>query len=183
MYCPNCNKAFPDNHAFCDSCGGKLVNEHANAAPPVNTSYQTPSYSPQPSYSAPAPAYANAGAPPKNDTVSFGTWFGIFVLGIVPFFIGLVVVLAILVGNILSFIYGTLDLSSPLPIIFFVLTLVYFILLLVWAFGGSKKRSLKNYARATLLMSVILIILGIIAYFVLNQYITDILSNYNLNLY
>ena len=182
MYCQNCNKTFPDNHTFCDTCGGKLVNEPASAAAPVNAGYQqTPVYAPQPAYT--APAYPNAVAPQRNETISFGAWFGISVLGIVPFFMGLVMVLVILVGSILSFIAGTLDLSNPLSIIFFVLTLLYFILLLIWAFGGSRKRSLKNYARATLLMSVILIVLGIIAYLVLNQYITDILSNYNLNLY
>jgi predicted amidophosphoribosyltransferase len=29
MYCPNCKKTFPEDHAFCDSCGSKLVEGQA----------------------------------------------------------------------------------------------------------------------------------------------------------
>ena len=41
-------------------------------------------------------------------------------------------------------------------------TLIYLIMLFVWAFGGTDKISLKNYAKATLLLITIGIAIGII---------------------
>lgn len=42
--------------------------------------------------------------------------------------------------------------------------LIYIIMLFVWAFGDTKKKTLKNFARATLLISAILIVLAILAF-------------------
>ncbi|MEG0770717.1 MAG: hypothetical protein RR436_02350 [Clostridia bacterium] len=47
-------------------------------------------------------------------------------------------------------------------------TVIYLILILVWAFGGTKKVSLKNYARANLLLILIAGVLLVGLYFALN---------------
>jgi hypothetical protein len=194
MYCPNCQKAFPDGHAFCDSCGGILVENQPEAAvqapiqdapvqeTPVQNVYQAPppppppAYNPQPS-PAPAytaPAYAGAPAPQKKEAVSFGVWFIVSLIGIVPFFFGLVSVLAIVVGTVLTLISGASVEMNPIGLALTALTLLYFLVLLIWALGGARKRTLRSYARATLLVSAILIVLMIAGYFILKDYIMNL---------
>jgi hypothetical protein len=54
--------------------------------------------------------------------------------------------------------------------------LVNLIMLFVWAFGSSTKISLKNYARASLILMLIGIVLAIIFSLVLGSAITGIIS-------
>lgn len=49
----------------------------------------------------------------------------------------------------------------------FIGTLIYLIMLFVWAFGSTPKRSLKNFAKAQLILMLIGLILGIIAFVIM----------------
>ena len=56
--------------------------------------------------------------------------------------------------------------------------LVNFILLLVWSFGGSVNQNKKNYARATLLLMVIAIVLSIVFGGVLTGLLSSMIRGY-----
>lgn len=184
MYCQNCNKSFTDDFAFCDTCGGKLEKEHVVETaqpiaqnpvtppvtpPPVQPTYQ---YTQAPSPSGYAPTSHQVPVAEENQkiskTVSFGTWMGIHFLNIIPFMFGVFYTIAIIISTI-----TTLDSANPLGIAFLAFAVFYVILLLVWAIGKPKARSLKNYAKATLLMTLIVIILMVILYFVLRDIVMD----------
>lgn len=144
MYCPTCNKAFPDNHTFCDTCGGKLANELGSAPqPPVqNVSYhQNAGYQQPPSYAPPMNTYANA---PANETITTIGWIGYFILFGIP--------------------------------------IVGFIALLVLAFGHPKKKSIKGYARAVLILMIIGIIIGVVVALMLPNLIDFLYENYDIDL-
>lgn len=193
MYCSNCNKTFTDDLAFCDTCGGRLEKEQvAETVQPVTPTpvAQTPVAPPvTPPPAAPAqPTYQYTQAPPTgytapsyqapvaeenkkiSKTVSFGTWMGIHFLNIIPFMFGVIYTIAIIIATLTS-----LDNINPLGIAFLAFAVFYVILLLVWAIGKPKARSLKNYAKATLLMTLIVIILIAILYFVLRDMVMDII--------
>lgn len=140
MYCPNCNKTFPDSHVFCDNCGGKLVNGNGNASPqpPVQNYQPAPAYNPAPGYAPPANKY------PTNETVSTIGWVGYFILFAIP--------------------------------------LIGFITMLVLAFGNPKKKSVRNYARAVLIMAVIGIVLGAVTYFFMWDTIVDTFYNLGIDI-
>lgn len=46
-------------------------------------------------------------------------------------------------------------------------SLIYLVMLFVWAFGNTPKRSLKNFAKAQLVLMLIALILGIIAFIIM----------------
>ena len=75
---------------------------------------------------------------------------------------------------------------SPVSIAFFVFALFYVILLFVWAFGKPKARSLKNYAKATLLLTLIVILLVVISALLLGDFIMDLVpegfNNFDFNM-
>ena len=172
MYCSNCNKSFSDDFSFCDTCGGKLEKENITetfqpvtpevstpqpeyqpAPPPI---YQAPPAAPTPTY-APQPPQADAVNDKQSKTVSFGTWLGILFLNIIPFTFGVIYTIAAILATLLS-----LDNLTPASIVFFAFALFYVILLFIWAFGKPKARSLKNYAKATLLLTLIVIVLVVV---------------------
>ncbi len=189
MYCPNCNKSLSDDFTFCDTCGGKLENEQiAETEQPVAQNPSTPPITPPPV--APAqPTYQFTQSPPSghapidnqapvaeenkktSKTVSFGTWMGIHFLNIIPFSFGVFYTIAIIISTL-----STLDQANPLGIAFLAFAVFYVILLLIWAIAKPKARSLKNYAKATLLMTLIVIILMIILYFVLKDVVMDYIN-------
>jgi len=197
MYCTNCNKSFSDDFSFCDTCGGKLEKKiSAEAFQPETTQPAVdsqpelqPAPPPSPTYQAPPPAPTYTPAAPQTDavddkqskTVSFGAWLGILFLNIIPFTIGVIYTIVVIVATILSF-----DDATPVGIAFFAFALFYVILLFVWAFGKPKARSLKNYAKATLLLAVIVIILVVIGSLLIGDYIKDLipegLDNFNFDL-
>ncbi len=195
MYCSNCNKSFSDDFSFCDSCGGKLEKENITEAfQPVTPEAAAPSQpeyqpAPTPIYQAPPAAPIYAPAPPQaavvNDkqskTVSFGTWLGILFLNIIPFSFGVIYTIAAILATLLS-----LDNLTPASIVFFAFALFYVILLFIWAFGKPKARSLKNYAKATLLLTLIVIVLVVVGSLIWGKYIMDYVpegfENFNFNM-
>lgn len=199
MYCSNCNKSFSDQFSFCDNCGGKLekgngteTNQIVTPQPsapyqPENQSNPTPN--PTPTYQAPAvpPTYAPqphqtgiTEQPNKklSKTVSFGTWIGIIFLNIIPFIFSVIITLSIIISNIYML---RLKIIEPVYIALLAFALFYIILLFVWAFGKPKARSLKNYASATLLMTLLVIILMAVVYFVVrdSDVVTQFVSDFN----
>jgi len=46
-------------------------------------------------------------------------------------------------------------------------SLIYLVMLFVWAFGNTPKRSLKNFAKAQLVLMLVGLILGIIAFIIM----------------
>ncbi len=190
MYCTNCNKSFTDDYSFCDTCGGKLekTNETEAFQPvaPQPVAPSQPEYrpNPTPTYQAPpaAPTYPSQ-APVVNNkqskTVSVGAWIGILFLNIIPFIFGVIYTLAVIVSTLLN-----LDNITPVTIAFLAFAVFYIILLFVWAFGNPKARSLKNFAKATLIMTVLIVLLVIISYFTLGDSINEMvpqLENFDFN--
>lgn len=190
MYCQNCNKSFSDDYSFCDTCGGKLEKENiAEISQSVDTTPVAPlepdiQPEPQPSPIQPAPV-GFAPPPPQpqpqpivepqqnnkqSKTVSFGAWMGILFLNIIPVMFGVFYTLGVIIGSL-----SALDNINPIGIAFLAFAVLYIILLFVWAFGKPKARSLKNYAKATLLMSLIVIIIGIVGFFLLRDAVMDML--------
>lgn len=193
MYCPNCNKTYTDEFAFCENCGTKLEKEQVaeQVQQPADPIPETPQVAPTP-IAPPPPAssqatYQSTMTPPpvaqsnqapvaeENDklskTVSFGTWMGIHFLNIVPFIFGVIYTFAILFSTPVA-----LQKADPVTIGFLAFTVFYVILLLVWAIGKPKARSLKNYAKATLLMTLIVIVLVIIMVFVVRDRINEVID-------
>lgn len=193
MYCANCNKSFTDEYSFCDTCGGKLEKENGTEASqpvtPQPTTYSQPEYQPTPTYQAPpaAPVYAPqttqelAVNDKQSKTVSFGAWIGIIFINIIPFTFGVLYTILAIVATLTN-----LDNLTPVSIAFFAFALFYIVLLFVWAFGKPKARSLKNYAKATLIMTIIVILIVVISAIVLGDYIMDLVpeefNNFNFDM-
>ena len=60
-----------------------------------------------------------------------------------------------------------------LNIIPFVGTLIYIVLMFIWAFGDTRKKSLKTYAKSQLIIFLICIVLGLIIIFSVNTFSFD----------
>lgn len=54
------------------------------------------------------------------------------------------------------------------------------VMLFVWSFGGSFNRNTRNFARATLIYALLLIVLTIVGYFTIWASLSSILSDFNL---
>lgn len=187
MYCPNCNKTFADEFTFCDTCGAKLEREQvAETVQPADYKPETPPVSPPPA--APSqPTYQYTQTPPPaapvyqspaaeenkkiSKTVSFGTWMGIHFLNI-SFMFSVLYSVIVIIG-----IPNAISNPDPIGLVILALTVLYVILLLVWAIGKPKARSLKNYAKATLLMALIVIVIMVILLFVVREKVMDIIEN------
>lgn len=140
MNCNNCGANLPEGVKFCPRCGSAVeASYEANPydygnARSASDNYQGGSQPPYP----PQPEPINYGAyqQPVNTYQSMPQTD--------------LTDLPVTVGSWIG-----VFLISCLP-------LVNLIMLFVWAFSSSTKKSLKNYARAMLIMSLIGIVLGII---------------------
>jgi amino acid transporter len=192
MYCPNCNKTYTDEVTFCENCGSKLEKEQvAEPIKPADPIPQAPQVAPTPiapppqassqaTYQAtmtPPPVAQSYQAPVAEEnsklskTVSFGTWMGIHFLNIIPFIFSVIYTFAILFSTPTA-----IQQAQPVGLALLAFSVFYVILLLVWAIGKPKARSLKNYAKATLLMTLIVIVLVIIIVFAVRNMLTDLMD-------
>ncbi|MGI6621968.1 MAG: zinc ribbon domain-containing protein [Acetivibrionales bacterium] len=196
MYCSNCNKTFTDEFAFCDNCGAKLEKEQvAENVQPTDPTPDTPQVTPPPvtpppvtpppvppsqatyQYTQAPPAAHSYQAPVAEEnkktskTVSFGTWMGIHFLNIIPFILSVIYTISVILST-----PAALKNANPLGLAILAFSVFYVILLLIWAIGKPKARSLKNYAKATLLMTLIVIILVVILVFALRNMLTDVIE-------
>lgn len=138
MFCPNCGKQNPDDAKFCESCGSTLS---AAAAPKAASASAPPAPPPQPppaQYNAPPPqAYQS---PPRQQYYQQPPPAYNAAGNTAPMSVGQYI--------------GT--------IILFMIPLVGFILMLVWAFGSDVNLNKKNFSRAYLIMMLIGIVLAIV---------------------
>ncbi len=130
--CPVCHASVDDNGEFCNNCGAKVAVEPAfQSAPQPNPQYQAPVQpTPQPQYQAPIPPVAPvfAAAPVFNEDMLPEEYK--------PVSVGKYIGYSLLFG----------------------IPLVGIIMLFVTAFGSGTNKSLKNYAKAILLINVIVIV-------------------------
>lgn len=162
MYCSNCKKTLPDNATFCDTCGGRLESDKSPDVEPLqnsvssspNSGYQANlGYHANPSTSSYNPSYNNP--PPvysAQPVVNNQMTTGKW-LGV--FLINIIP----LIGQI-----------------------IFLILLFVWAFGSCKYPSLKSYAKATLILILIGIIISIVFGAVLAPMMSDLMEQFGGNM-
>ena len=139
MFCENCGEQMAENALTCPKCGAAArparpaVEQPAYRPPVQQQNTPTVPIPPVQQYSQPvyAQPYFQAPVMPPVNTANEHVSVGGWV-GI--FCINLIPVLG---------------------------WLIYLILLFVWAFGDTKKKTLKNFAKATLIGMLIMIILGI----------------------
>ncbi|MGI6325639.1 MAG: zinc ribbon domain-containing protein [Saccharofermentanales bacterium] len=156
MFCPNCGKSNPDDSRFCESCGTNMLEAPAApvAPPPVQTTYQQPAPTPQPV------AYQ-----PVQQAVPQATVQG-----------------------------GMVDLNKPLGVggffgmfainlIPFVGSLIFLIMLFVWAFGSTVNQNKKNLARALLLWALIALVVVIILMIALGGVISSLIEDLAYQMY
>lgn len=131
--CPNCNTLNNDVNVFCENCGNALPVE--NAATQQAPVYEAPvQEAPQPQYQAPVqPVNPFYAMPPQFNEDMLPEEYK-----------------PVSVGKYIGYS------------ILFSIPVVGFIMLLVTAFSGGTNKSLKNYARAMLVMYAIGVVLGII---------------------
>lgn len=159
--CVSCGAPMKEGIAFCTSCGAKKGEKAAQqtpqppkqAAPPPPPPPQQPPVAAAPVYQAPPPQQPIQqpiqAAPQQTLEQSVkGTKYEPITTG---GFIGIMLLLCI-------------------PII-------GFILLIVWACGGCRKISKRSFARATLILGVIMAVLGLIIGLVFGSMIQGLLKN------
>ena len=154
MNCTNCGSPVPPNTKFCPKCGHSVGASNDNVFDSAETTilgkgqeqqangYQQQAYSSagsqQPQYSNPQPQYSNPQPqqPPFNGYMQQPLMDPTMQPVSVGGWIGVFLLCCIPFVNI--------------------------IMLFVWAFSGGTKKSLKNYARASLILTLISIILVVI---------------------
>lgn len=107
----------------------------------------------------------------QSKTVSVWTWIFIIILNIVPFSVGVIYLITSIVMP-----FFNLDNITVGGLILPALSLIFTILLFVWAFGKPKARSLKNYSIATLIIGGIIVVIAFILFLVLREYILLIIE-------
>lgn len=164
MICTNCGKENVDTAAFCESCGTKLTPAapaapEVSTAPEVNTatvSEATTVTAPQPQYTPPQPQYVppqNQYTPPQPRPVP-ATPYNNYAPVAKP----ATPVIPPEYKPLSGWAYFGWQLLFAIP-------LVGFILLIVFACGGTHNINLRNFARSyfcALLIGAILAIIGIV---------------------
>lgn len=191
MHCPKCNSDFPDHFVFCDVCGGKLEGEakapaqeepNPYAAAPQQPVYTQPAPMPAPApiptpASAPTPVAPYRPEPPKSkETVSFWTWFFMNILNVIPFSIGLIYTVMLIYTGVQN-----LESLNTFSIVLISFAVLYVVLMIVFALINPKKRSLKTFAAANIIMSLIVVILLVAAYFLFKDAVSDFIDFDNLS--
>lgn len=136
MFCPNCGRNLDNGAKFCDGCGESLL-EHTMPSRTTNIKEEYPQssgYNPQGSHNYTPPQPQQEYYQPTSFTQKPQ--------------IGNSEVLSI--GN-----YIVMMLLAGIPI-------VGFILLLVWSFSSSANQNKKNWARATLIMGLVVVAFSIL---------------------
>lgn len=155
MFCENCGSTLCEESKFCVNCGAKIETQQSGQAEaasqiPVQPASPAPAYAPPPAYTPPAytpPAYV----PPVQAPPVYPSQVspGTEVLRVGQC-IGMLLLMCVPVLNI--------------------------ILLFKWSFGDSVNLNKKNYARAFLILFVVVIIIWIIAGAALGSMITEIID-------
>lgn len=142
MYCPHCNSENPEGVKFCTHCGNQMENSvsNNNTNQAYNQNYNqnyNQSYQ-QPNYNQAQPYQQPVYVQqPAANTEEEHMTVG-----------GWIGVFCI---NLIPFVG----------------TLIYIIMMFVWAFGSTPKKSLKTFAKAQLLMMAIALVLVIILFIII----------------
>ena len=146
MYCPHCNSENPEGVKFCVNCGRQIENSVStdNTNQDYNQNYNrnynrnyNQSYQ-QPNYNQAQPYQQHVYVQqPAANTEDEHMTVG-----------GWIGVFCI---NLIPFVG----------------TLIYIIMMFVWAFGNTPKKSLKTFARAQLLIMAIVLVLVIILFIII----------------
>ena len=149
MFCENCGSTLYEGSKFCVSCGAKTESQQSSQAVATAQIPMRP-VSPAPVYAPPTytpPAYV----PPVQAPPVYPTQVspGREVLGVGQY-IGMFLLMCVPVLNI--------------------------ILLFMWSFGGSVNLNKKNFARASLILCAIMLILWIVAGAALGSIISEIMG-------
>ena len=187
MLCENCGNLIAEGSKFCMSCGEKIeikeaAQEVAASVESIASMESTAAAGSDPIPAAPSmpaqPTQSQAVPPPARQTVQ-------------P------------VQPVAQPIQQTIHSSAaqevppekiqkpasikPLPVwkyigIFLLLCIpvLGLVMLFVWSFGESFNRNTKNFARASLILIIIMIVLMIVSYFTLGDSLKNILSNFSL---
>lgn len=148
MFCENCGAKMPDNAKFCGGCGqrvGEPLKGSAPVTPPPPPPQEQRAYTPPP-----APPQQNPFREERREANPSAYAMGALSA---PLTMGQYLVMFLLMG----------------------IPLVGLILLLMWAFGSNANINKKNFARASLVLSLIAIVLwvaigGIIASLFMNTF-------------
>ena len=163
MFCGKCGAQNEDGNTLCTACGESLVNETAEQPAPQQPEVQQPAPTAEaPVYSQPAPEapaysqpysqpaaqpyaqqpYNQSNQPYNQQNIYVGT----------PAY------------DDTHMTMGDWLKRYAIMLIPCVGSLIYFIMLFVWAFGNEKKKSLKTYAQAQLIIAAIGIVFSIIIF-------------------
>lgn len=152
MFCENCGYQLPEGAKFCGGCGAKtepVRSAYTASAEPAPTRPEPPPPAYKPSAQA-APSYQKAYAPPQSTANSGKPGADPLRVGQ---YIGMLLLMCVPILNI--------------------------ILLFVWSFGSSANLNKKNFARASLILCAIMLILWIVAGGLIMGALESIMGGYN----
>jgi len=151
MFCENCGSKLPDGSKFCGSCGSKT-----EAGPPAYQAPAQPPPQPAPPSSAYAPPVQASPPRPQGGYAPPAAYAATAPAGSEPLrvgqYIGMFLLLCIPILNI--------------------------ILLFVWGFGGSVNLNKKNFARASLILSAVMLVFWFVLGSVFASMMSEILSGF-----
>lgn len=162
MFCENCGANLPKNSRFCASCGAKIEVQPAGRAAEQTVNpipLPPPAFAPAAQTSPPPPTYtaATQTLPPQSHGPQPASVTGVQAQpGSEPLSVGQYIKMFLLMG---------------IPIL-------NIILLFVWSFGSAANLNRKNFARASLILAAIMLILYIIAGGAIMRALYDITGGY-----
>ena len=171
MFCEKCGNQIASGTKFCQSCGAKVEGQPGAVTGPQSLSPPPPPPAGPPLQAAPPPPVYGRPVqtpPPPGPAVQANSYSPPQPYMAAP-------------------AYGAQpqSINAPLSVgqyigTFFLLAipLVNLILLLLWSFGSSVNLNRKNFARATLIMSLISIVLWFIVGGVITKILGDIMSEF-----
>ena len=148
MYCPNCNAENLEGAVFCVNCGAKLdsgvandnANQSYNQSYDRNQPYQQPGYAQQTNY-VQQPNYVQ-----QTNYAQQPNYTQKPVAPVQDEHMSVGAWVGVFCINLIPCVGS----------------LVYIIMMFVWAFGNTPKKSLKNFAKAQLLIMAVLLVLSAI---------------------
>lgn len=161
MICSKCHSENPDNSTFCRECGNKLTES-------VNLRKDNFDQAPQNPYVGNAPVggnpfengnnYQNAPQANPYPSQSYPQYQAQTIPQNIPYYTNMDMPQDehVSVGEWIG-----LWCLNLIPVVG---SIIFLVLLFVWAFGDTPKKSLKTYSRAQLLMLLIVLVLTIILY-------------------
>ena len=206
MRCPSCGAEVGQNNIFCLNCGAKVEIPVSPSAvlPPLGNNQPSPlmrpanpgsagpvppmtppspvnrQYQQQPAYQQPMPGFAPATPLPTqkvHDTsgiVSMGNWLAtMLILFFAP------VVLTI-IASLFSAMLGPMHIVTTILLI--IAGIAPLVLMFIFAFSGNVNPSKRNFFRASLILTAVVLVLCVVLYFVFKSMFTTLLGGLGLGI-